>query len=186
MKVHVVVEGELDAMLMKRLLEDSATVALTYHTANGKNAARPLARKIQLDTHQPVVFIADSDDPDHQRSQEQRRSYESYFRMSSAGVPFHVALIVPSIEALFLRSPKLVSRMSKRELDQDVEALARHAPKQALATLFGGQLPNLSEWVDSIDERDLQFLREEPEIREIREFLVETGNANAARGKLVA
>jgi hypothetical protein len=184
--VHVVVEGELDAILMKRLLEDLTAVTITYYTANGKNAARPLARKIQLDTHQPVIFIADSDDPDPQRSHEQRRSYQSYFRMSSDGVPFHVALIVPSVEVLFLRNPELVSNVSGRGFDRDVEALARYAPKQALATLFGGQRPNLTEWVHRIDERDLRLLREESEVREIRQFLAEIEATFADRDQLVA
>ncbi len=172
MKVHIVVEGQADEKLLRPLLADCPEgIEVEYLVAGGKDAARPRARLIQRTTRTPIVFVVDSDDPDRQRSAEQKLSYESYFRSTSGGTPFYVAMMVPSIETLLFRNPELLPRALKVSVDKSARAAAAIAPRETLQAILGSEFRGLAQVIERIPERDLQCLQEQPEIQGIRRFL---------------
>jgi hypothetical protein len=63
-------------------------VSISYHVAGEKNAARPVARRFQVEKREPLVFIADAATNDPSAFAEQRASYVDYFRWTSADIPF--------------------------------------------------------------------------------------------------
>lgn len=171
MAVHVVVEGESDRELFLRILRDPTVVQeVQFHVARGKHEARPWARRIQRERHEPVLLVVDADTDDENKAREEEREYTAYLGYSSGGVPYHVAVLVPEAEVLLFKVPGLVPRLVG-SVSPELLEVARSAPRKAIDVLFKRTGTSLRELFTKLTEEDLEQIRSLPEVARAREFL---------------
>jgi hypothetical protein len=168
----IFVEGASDRELISRLLRDVAEVgAFRVVAANGRDAARPLARKQLLISRSPVALVTDSDTTDRGRIEEQQEDLEDYLRWVSQGVPFAVIQFVPQIEAVFFRCPRILERISGERLDANALAAAVCAPAAVLQNLFGHRADLIAAILPHLTEEDVAALRTHGSVRKLRQFV---------------
>jgi hypothetical protein len=172
MNIRVVLEGVHDRSLWTRLLDDMEDgLSLLYHAAGGKNAARPVARRLQVQKREPLIFIADADTNDPLAFAEQKASYEDYFRWTSGGVPFHVVLFQPESKILFFRNAAIIENELRRTLDSGQVLAANVAPKALLESLLREKGAGASRFFSDLSEDTIAEFRKEPEVAAVRSFL---------------
>ncbi len=173
MKSWIIVEGATDQKLLEKLLADMRPAAsFKVVAAQGRDVARPLARKQLITAHEPVVLVVDSDTTDEHRAREEQRGLEDYLAWGAATTPFKVLQFVPEIEVLFFDSPRTLQRLVGTPVDANVAAAGKLAPRKMLEMLTPGR--TRSQLIDGLQDGDLQELRENPSIHDLRAFVTET------------
>ncbi len=167
-KVHVVVEGQTDQVLLEKLLHDlGKNVQIQFHVADGKLSAHPLARTLQVKRGEPVALVLDADTNDPRMAEDEQSMYESYLNFTSKGVPFIVILIKPSVEEIFFESPDILSDIIGKPLDSKDIMAGKASPRMYLTEL-GVDLLRL---LPTLNERHLRMLRAVEPVATLRHFL---------------
>lgn len=171
--VHIVVEGQTDQLFIEALLKDlRKKCSFELDVAGGKEAGRPLARKILALQHQPVAFVFDTDSSDRDRSAEQEESLRSYFQMSAPGAPLLLVAMIPSIEALLVEHPEVVEHRLGRKLSLSERVAARFEPRGFLnAHLKHLRVKNIESLFRQLRAHDLDLLRKDKKIEKLRDFV---------------
>lgn len=172
----VFVEGAADQKLLERLLADLApTYPFRIIRANGRDAARPLARKHLLTRREPVVLVLDAETMDEQRVAQQQRDLEDYMRWGGMQMPYAVLQFVPEAEVVFFENPGVLQRLLDRTLPLEVVEAGRSAPRKMLGSLDQSTLRLLNQ----LRDEDLNELRENEVVKTIRDFIVTFGSLEA-------
>lgn len=180
MKIRIVLEGAEDRFLWSRLLEDmGGGLSFSYYSAGEKNAARPVARRLQVQKHEPLLFIADADTNDPTAFAEQQASYVDYFRWTSAGVPFHVAFFQPESEILFFRNPAIVEKELGLVLDPNQVWAAKVAPRKLLLSLLREKGADITGFISELKADTISELRKDVDVSAVRGFLKRVRDSEA-------
>lgn len=103
MQKYVVVEGRLDAAVLRTLFEAAELADVTVLVGGGKSPAMSLAASIALSKEQHVAVVVDADTTDERLIAEQRRTFldlqGSAFRYTK------LFLAVPTLEGDLFPSP---------------------------------------------------------------------------------
>ncbi len=167
-KVHVVVDGQTDQVLLEKLLHDlEESIQIQFHVVERKLSAHTLARTLQVKRGEPVALVLDADTNNTRMAEEEQSMYESYLNFTSKGVPFIVVLIRPSIEEIFFESPDILSDITGKPLDSKDIMAGKAAPRLYLTEL-GVDLLRL---LPTLNERQLRALRTVEPVATLRRFL---------------
>lgn len=170
MNVWIYVAGSDNRRLLERLLDDlHSKVSFKIVEAHGHDAARPLARKQLLTSHEPVVLVVDADTTDDRKAKMQRRDIEEYMAWGGAGTPYKVLQFVPELEVVFFESPTVLRRVVGKAVDEHVKAAGKLAPRRVLSMLAPGT--DESALIDKLRPSDMVALRRHPVIAELRSFV---------------
>lgn len=173
--LHIFVESPFDKQLLDRLLEDLPTPhQFLVHASNGRDAARPVARKYLLVYREPVVFVFDADNRDEAYVRRQQRDYEDYLRWGGHGIPFKVVQFVPELAVIFFEQPGPLERLLGHALDVQSKVAGRFAPMEILRD-FCSELTmrSPSDLVTRLSENDLRDLRSGKTIADLRDFVIQ-------------
>lgn len=179
MTVHVVVEGPDDRALLERLLADLEAL-IEFTVARGKNHARPWARRLQIEKHEPVVLVVDADTQDPSVADAERAELMDYLRWSSKGAPYLVVSFRPTIEVLFFATERVLEEVTGQAVDPLTFAIAADAPRSALAHLLRGKRFELSAVASQLSEESVEAMRAHDSVRQLREFITESSAARKA------
>ncbi|OWK45012.1 hypothetical protein [Fimbriiglobus ruber] len=172
MKTYLLVEGQADLEILRRLLPSDIEQQTTIAAAGGRSNITSMARSLLVTKRKPLALVMDADAVEDGAVRQQRQISEELLRSVSAGVPFKVILMVPEIEAWFFLVPDALERLSGENLTTDLKALAVSRPKEVLAQLFksrGGSPITLL--ANGMTEDEIQSLRETPPGKELLAFL---------------
>ncbi|MEX0716134.1 MAG: hypothetical protein WD066_06090 [Planctomycetaceae bacterium] len=171
--VHVIVEGETDRVLIERLLEDlHDTAEFVLVVAGGRNAGRPLARKILLLDGAPVAFVFDTDSSDADRSRETERELRSYFRLWQPSPPILLVPMMPSIECLIVDHPEILESRLGRKLESIERDAGRFEPKGFLKARFKELgVESIPDLFRSLTSSEIEILQADKRIEKLRQFV---------------
>lgn len=174
MTVVVMVEGTNDHDIVSRVLEDlQPTHPVKIVVANDKNAGRPIARKILLESSTVrLAFVYDSDTHKKSIVDEEKLILESYFGWSSDESKYLVQPMVPEMEVVFFDAPAVVESIVGFELEPAERVAGRYAPKPILLELLKkAKIENLGRFIARLDQKELSELRTLPEFKRLRDFV---------------
>ncbi|MBK8257647.1 MAG: hypothetical protein IPK82_33875 [Polyangiaceae bacterium] len=177
MNIHILVEGERDRQIIEKMLADlqkSHTFKVTK--CGGRDAARPIARKILIQYGEPTALLLDSDTTDTERANQQKRDLEDYLRWGIRDIPFTVQQFVPEIEAIFFERPKALKRIWGRGLPEKTIVIGKRVPKETLEDLLKEKhITGTDGMLSMLTDADLSDLRQHPVIKVLREFAEQHG-----------
>lgn len=174
----VFVEGVSEQKLLERLLADLVPAyRFKVIRANGRDAARPLARKHLLTRREPVVLVLDAGTTDEQRVAQQQRDLEDYMRWGGIQMPYAVLQFVPEAEVVFFENPVVLQRLVDRQLPLEVVEAGRSAPRKMLGSLDQSTLRLLNQ----LRDEDLNALRNNEVVKTIRGFIADFGSLEGER-----
>lgn len=198
MNIVVVVEGQFDQMFIEALAADLLkSRSVSWIVANGKNAARPLARRYILSNAAPVLLVLDADTTDEEAVAAQQSDLDAYLRWSGGEYRSAAILFKPEIEEVFFSSPSFVKRVFADYSGGLLGRIAILSPKEALTLAplsaniltpdkFKAKL-NLkgsggARWDVYLTALELKEMRRHPRVALIRAFIKRmTTNALVAR-----
>lgn len=171
--VHVVVERKHDQVVIETLLADlSLKHSFDVHVAGGRDAGRPLARKILVLQEQPVAFVFDTDTSDPSSSADLEQSLHSYFNLRAPGPPFLLVAMAPTIDILLADHPQTIEKRLGRRLSAAERVAARFEPRGFLrAHLKDLGVPEVTDLFRSLNKTDLETLRKDKRIVKLRGFI---------------
>jgi hypothetical protein len=175
MKLSIIVESSFHQQLLGRLLADLPQAdSFRIGAGDGRDGARPVARKRILVDGEIIVFVMDAATSDEHRVLEQQNDYEYYFSWGGRGLPFKVVQFVPEIEVVFFEAPGPLERMLGGSLASEIKIAGRFAPRELLKTMF----PKLGvkdrmELVERLNDDDLKQFRSHKTVADLREFIVQ-------------
>ena len=170
MSVSIFVEGPTDAALVGRLLADLEPKAqFRIIVAGDRNAARPLARLQLVTRHEPVILIIDSDTTDEESARAQQNDPNDYLAWGASTTPYKVVQFIPEIEVVFFDDPSVLRAIVGREVDPHIRAAGIQAPRRILEMLTQGR--DRQRIIDALDDDEIETLRKQPIIADLREFL---------------
>lgn len=168
---YVVVEGNFDELLLRKLLID-LDQPFQILVANGRDAARPIARKILLQNHQPTAFVFDTDTTEDWQEEEQLLSLKDYFSMYAFEVGLLLVPFTPSIEIVFFdRAGPIVQRLG-HPLEWELEVASKVAPKRVLEQYVKKLgYPDQESFVADLTDTEIEDLQQHPQITRLRHFI---------------
>jgi len=170
MTTTVYVEGDTDKSLLEILLEDlRQTRNFNIIACGSRDAARPIARKQLIGTHQPVALVVDADTTDVHRAQSDTRDLLDYLHWGAGSTPFAVMQFVPEIESVFFDCPETLRSLVGHTVDDSWLSVGKNAPKVVLQSLT--KHPNSEHWISKLNLSDIDLLRKHPVVAKLREFL---------------
>ncbi len=168
---HIVVEGAFDADLIHKLLVDCKG-RFSIVVAHGKNAARPIARKILLQRREPTALIVDADTTEPQEVRQQVRELHDYFGAAADKVGLTVIAMVPEMEVIFFDRPTALANHAGRPLDPALVAAGRVAPKAVLdQVLRNSPDHDRTGFIGRLTGAELVDLASHPQVQELRRFV---------------
>lgn len=179
MNISVLVEGSFGLRFLKHVLADlDEKHSFTIEGGKTQNAVRPWARKKLVTTRDPVALVINSDTNDETRIRQQQGELEYYLNWVAGPTPYRVIQFVPAMEAVLFETPDVLEKIAGKRLQHQAIATAgRYAPLQILNSMD----LDADQVLDDLDESDLQSLRKNQHVRELRKFIesptpVETAN----------
>jgi hypothetical protein len=170
---YIVCEGSLDAKILisvlpKELLNDVAIVE-----AEGKSAAKSLARSLLVRRQQPVLLVLDSDTTATSFVQEQLQSTKEIVEGVAGRVPVKVILAIPELEIIFFHDINLLSHMLGYKPSQDGLDWAVIQPRKTLDQMIthSENIKDKSHFIDQLANVELEELRKAEVVQEIVAFL---------------
>jgi hypothetical protein len=178
--IRIVVEGESDETLLRRLLEPLNVRRPVFDilVGGGRSSADSLARTILAVRRQPVALVLDADTNNESMVSERYQFYNESLGQVAASSMFRVFLMVPELEVIFFQSPDIIRSITGVKISREQVIRGRYEPKAVLkdAVDRGGK-----PWsVASLSEPVLRQLREVPPIKQLADFIVEQTDLAAA------
>jgi hypothetical protein len=175
MIAYLVVEGEADASLLKRLLPAELLHGVEIVVAGSVSEMASLARTLLVTRRRPVAVVLETDAVKPEFVHERRQNMEDLLYPISAGVPCKVVLAVPHLEAIFFetqRARQATQKLAGQPVSDLLLLLARSDPAAALQELTSGkQLRELLERIDTLNAEDLAALRSTSVLSDLIRFL---------------
>jgi len=170
---HIVTEGDLDRLLLERLLADLlASKVVQIWNSHGYNAALSTARSLAAVRCVPVALVVDADTISGEGIADRRSYLEEALGSAAASAPWSVFLAIPELEITFYDAPGVIESTFGVTLNELQRELARVQPKRELEKLMTQrQITSRTQLLDLLSQEQIALLRETPLIRDIREFV---------------
>jgi predicted ATP-dependent endonuclease of OLD family len=173
MTYHIVVEGPSDVVLLRELLRpdfDPEKHNIRIVEGGGWSGADSLARTILVVRKEPVVLVVDADTTVPERIREHQQFLDGSLGQVGARTPWRVFLAVPEIEALLFTDRQTLENLVGKRVSQEQFIRGQYEPRKVLDKLLSGQ-SYAQVFEQRLPQMDLSAVREQPLIRELKEFL---------------
>jgi hypothetical protein len=170
-RAYVLVEGQTDAELLKKVLPPAAQQQVEFVVANGSIAS--LARSYLVRRRVPVAVFMDADSLNPEVVEERRQSTEELIRAASAAVPVKVVVVVPELESLFFAAPEVIEKVLGQQIAPIFISLGERDPKGVLSQLAaaGNTTWDTFRAIAALDAQDLERIRATAPVQELISFL---------------
>jgi hypothetical protein len=169
-KPYLVVEGELDAHILRRLLPVDVVRGTEFVVAQGSYAVQSLATTLLGVRRRPLALVVDADTTNPSIVQEKVDLLRYLVRPAAGNVPYAVFVAVPQIEVVLLHDRSLFERLVGKQLSDLEWRLALLSPKEAITNLVGSAT-SMEAIVLSLTDEDAKVLRQHPLVKELSDFL---------------
>lgn len=136
-RLNIVVEGDSDAKLIRKLLGTELSGEISFYSARRKSSQPSLARNLLVHERGAVLVVMDSDTLEPQLINEQQALTKLALNNIAPGGDFDVLVIVPQLEVLFFETPEALELLLQITIPQNVIDEGMLIPQQTLDKLFG-------------------------------------------------
>ena len=162
----VITEGDLDKELTRSLFGDTRDTS--YIAAGGWSGVDSLARSWLTDPNSRVVIVVDADSINPADVAERRRFLDRSLGQIADSSRWRVLVVAPEIEGLLFHDKSILESLVQRRIDDTEFSLGQSAPRSTLERISGVPMRQLFSRLSAVD---LEPLRKQPEIQDIRRFL---------------
>lgn len=173
MNAYVVVEGESDAALLRRILPQDLLAKVAVVASGGRSAAVSLSRSVLIARQAPTALVVDADTTQASAIEEQRVVLGDLLRSAAGKTPFLVELAVPEVEAMLFHETGLLERVTGQRLTDAERITAGFRPRDVLAAVLerAGPAWTLVGLPAAIEDKDVAALRASPLAEHLIRFL---------------
>lgn len=137
MNCMILVEGETDAAILRRLLApprvgDTAEIVV----GGGSSSVVSLARSYLITRPEPVAVVVDADTTDLRRAGERRSDIVALLHMVAPSSRSEVFMAIPSIEMIFFHDKQLAEKVFGSAYDGEQRVRSEYEPKAVLERVF--------------------------------------------------
>ncbi len=169
-KPYLVVEGEFDAHILRRLLPVDVVRDTELVVAQGSYAVQSLATTLLGVRRRPLALVVDADTTNPSIVQEKVDLLRYLVRQGAGNVPYALFVAVPQIEVVLLHDRSLFERLIGKQLSDLEWRLALLSPKEAIDNLVGSPA-GIEAIVLRLADDDVKILRQHPLIKALSDFL---------------
>jgi hypothetical protein len=108
--ITVVVEGQLDVVLLRKLLRRQTDVAFRFFAARGRASLATVGRNILVHDGGPLLIVMDAGTFDPAQAESSCIMVKAALRRVSPDDRFDVFAFVPELEIVFFESPGVLAR----------------------------------------------------------------------------
>lgn len=159
-RITIVVEGQSDAILLRKLLPDTLARVSRFFAGGGRAALATVARNVLTDEGGPLLIVMDADTLDHSQADLNGSMVRATLRRFSAAEGIDVFAFVPEQEIVFFEAPFVLQRrFGKDRVPQHLLDRGFLAPKETLGMLLRGYENKREVWFRQLTEEDEIELR---------------------------
>lgn len=172
-KPYLVLEGEVDKLIVERLLPGDVIQATEIVVAQGSSSAQSLATTLLGVRRRPLALVVDADTTNPSAVQERVDLLRYLLRQAAGNVPYAVFVAVPEVEVVLLYDRPLFERLVGKQLSDLEWRLAVLSPKEAIKDIAGSpaSIDTINAIVKRLTDEDVEVLRQHPLIKELNDFL---------------
>ena len=159
-EITIVVEGETDVFLIKRILRSITGVSFRFFAAQGKFSLATLGRNILFHEGGSLLVVTDADTFDVASAQEQCGLMRTALRNVSPDGQFNVFAFLPALEIIFFEMPDtLIRRFGAGVVDPAVIERGHYKPGATLNEILKSSGDTPTSFFKSLGEEELEYLR---------------------------
>lgn len=172
-KPYLVLEGEVDKLIVERLLPGDVIQATEIVVAQGSSSAQSLATTLLGVRRRPLALVVDADTTNPSAVQERVDLLRYLLRQAAGNVPYAVFVAVPEVEVVLLYDRPLFERLVGKQLSDLEWRLAVLSPQEAIKDIAGSpaSIDTINAIVKRLTDEDVKVLRQHPLIKELNDFL---------------
>jgi hypothetical protein len=181
--LNIVVEGQLDAVLLRKYLPKIDGLTPRFFAGNGAASLPTVARNLLVHEEGAVLLVMDADSFNVEQAEQKRAMVLATLRQVAAEERFDVFIFRPEHEVIFFEAPEVLERYWSGEDKLSIASLERglYTPHQELAEILRASNQNPKSWFESLTSEDGEILRQGVQARQLvaifeslaRESLVE-------------
>lgn len=175
-KPYLVVEAELAALILRRLLPVDVVQGTELVVAQGSYAVQSLATTLLGVRRRPLALVVNADTTNPSIVQEKVDLLRYLVRQGAGNVPYALFVAVPQIEVVLLHDRSLFEWLVGKQLSDLEWRLALLSPKEAIDNLVGSPA-GIEAIVLRLADDDVKILRQHPLIKALSDFLEDQINA---------
>jgi predicted ATP-dependent endonuclease of OLD family len=180
----IVVEGQTDASVLRRLIRPELLSRVQFKAAGGASGLTSFARSAFALHRGPVVLVADADTTNERAVRVMRREKQELLELASGGLPCAVVLAVPELETVFFDTTHVLDTLLEHPPTSEQRVRARFEPKKVLTEILAAEpeVKSVDALVASLTGEQAKHLQNHPIGRELNDFVsrVTTGQLQPA------
>jgi hypothetical protein len=175
MNSYIVVEGQTDGALLRRLLPKNLLDNVHVVVSGGKSAAISLSRSILSARQMPTILIIDSHTNNEHQEHEQRIILDDLLRPVAGTTDYLIELAVPEMESILLSDTDALASVIGVQPSPVERVEAIYRPKKVLLDMIqrSKKINDESELVAMLDQEAITKFAAHPLIKEVTKFLEE-------------
>lgn len=184
MRLYVVVDSELGAEVLRRVLPSHDRSELALVTGIATDDALSMAHTLHFSRQAPVVLVIDARTVDEDSIEEQRDMIGDLLpSIGPPGVEARVVMAVPDVAVALFHAPEVLERVAGVRLTERMRIEARFVPRAVLAEVvrLSGRFADEMELVGAIGPEDARKLAQHPLIQTLDQHVRELLDCAPAR-----
>lgn len=170
-RLNIVVEGQLDAILLRKYLPEIPDLAVRLYAAGGMVSLSTVARNLLVHEEGPVLVVMDTDSLDPAQSRQAEAMASAALKLVASEDRFDVFAYSPEHEVVFFEASQILGRYWTTEvLTKDILDRGHYAPRQALVELLARSKQTLTTWITALTSEDGEVLRAGPQATQLIEL----------------
>jgi hypothetical protein len=172
--LHVLVDSNLVAMLLLKLLNDEQNAGLIELRASAPSSSLYGAARTFLGIkNEPVAVVLDAKSTDEDAVERVRETAEEVIGDAGGAAPLRVLVAVPAVEALFFQRPDAVKRAFQNAGESLIE-IGKVSPANALKRLDpAGEAAASHKLMKELNAEDVAALRAQSPVKDLLAFLAD-------------
>jgi hypothetical protein len=174
----LVVEGNNDAMLLKRVIKDKLGFEPRCFSAQGRMSISTLLRNVIVHEGGPLLAVIDADTADAMASQERISLIRAAVQPVVSGDQVAVFAFLPELEVVFVEAPAVLQRYVGAPPPGEVwNDFGNSAPKRFLQRIIGA---NESHFIAALTPDDIETISMGTQMSNFIEAAKKLNTANEA------
>ena len=180
MKPTIIMEGQMDAAILRALLPPELLKACQLMPTAGRSTLVSVARTHLIKHHAPTAVLLDTDTLDASIISERIQATRYLMGAMAGDTPFDIIYCIPHLEAIFFEDTTALQRIFPQFSNVFILRFAKTQPKDQLELLFqkGGGPKTLNALLGQLTSDDVERLRALYPIQQVMAFI--TNNAEIA------
>jgi hypothetical protein len=166
--LSIVVEGQSDEVVLRRLSEQLSNCELRFYVSGGRVALATIGRNLLVHQGGSLLIVMDSDTLNPSKAEEERGMARFLLQRFSEPDNCDAFAFVPEMEVLFFEAPAvLIGRLGAKVVTEAVIERGHYLPKDTLGKVLSPSGLGKEEFFKSLTSAEMEALRQGPQARKL-------------------